>query len=83
MKPESLRAPNGSAPWMVQFVQQLVTVLRAMTGGTYPLKPHTVADNASAPDAGDWSGHVVLSEDADGLGNPGWIYSDGFVWTAL
>lgn len=80
---ENLRAPEGSAPWMVQFVETLKRVLRTITGGAEPQRIFTCADIAGAPDAAKYQRCICLAEDADGLGNPGLIYSDGSTWTAI
>jgi hypothetical protein len=68
---------------MAQFVGQLRRVLRSVTGGEAPQRVFVCADIASAPGAADNQNCIALAEDADGLGNPGLIYSDGSTWVVI
>ena len=83
MKPEQLSAPSGSAPWMAPFVQSLIRVLQQIVSGREPKRLPLYADIAGAPDARDWQYAIAAVEDADGLGNPGLIWSDGTNWTVV
>ena len=83
MRPEALKAPAGAPFWASQLVQSITRVFQTVTGGGEPQRMFVVVDNASAPPAADWQYCVCVSEDADGLGNPGLIWSDGTNWTAL
>lgn len=83
MRPENLKAPAGSPPWMNSFVQSLRQTLQTLSGGGEPKQMYVVADIASAPPVDQWQGCVCVAEDGDGLGNPKLIYSDGTNWSAL
>lgn len=84
MKIEALQAPAGSPPWFMQFLnEQLKPALRLLSVIDAPFVPYTVADIASAPDAASYAKGVAFATDADGLGNSGWIVSDGTSWSAL
>ena len=80
MTPETLSAPQGSAPWMAPFIQTLTRVLQAMRGNGEPKRMLRVADAAALPPAAQWQDGVCIVTDIDGLGNIGLAVSDGTGW---